>query len=429
MLERGPGLRGSLAMLRRELTPTRVALGLTAFLFAATGPLVILLTTANSAHLPFETTVSWIFIVYFSGGISTLLLSLYYRQPVMVAWSIPGAAIVADALARYPFSDVLGAYLVLGLIVVVMGLSGLVRWVMRWLPVPVLLGMVAAVLLPYGQAVFSALVDVPVVALPTLAIYLFLAAFPHLGRRCPPIVGAIIVMLALSTLTGSTHWGALQPGVATPKFFWPSFNLATIIELVPPLGVAVLAIQNGQGTAVLLSQGYEPPINSMTFASGLACLLNSFFGGHQACVAGPTIAIAGGSEGGPREGRFSATFVAGVCWVGLSIIAPVAASIDKVVLRKSLIPMLGGLAMLNVLVGTLMAAFAGPFRNGALFAFLITLSDIKVAGIGSAFWGLLGGMLAAIVLDNTDFRKLRQEIRAERLARLTLIEEAEAEVH
>ncbi len=415
IFERGPGWRGSVGAAWREMTPTRAALGFTAFLFAATGPLVILLTTANSAALPFETTVSWVFAVYFWGGLGTVLLSLYYRQPLMLAWSIPGAAIVSDSLKRYPFSDVLGAYVVIALVLVGLGLTGVVRRLMKWLPQPVLMGMVAAVLLPYGQAVFVALdpKQIPEIAGPTLAIYLLLAALPRWGRVCPPVVGAIVVALVLATLTGAANWNVLQPRLAAPVFFWPSFNLATIVELAPPLIVAVITIQNGQGIAVLLSQGYRPPINTMTVSSGIASLINAFFGGHSACIAGPTIAIAGGPEAGPPAGRFAATTVCGFLWMAFGLIAPVAASIERVVLRKSLIPLLGGLAMLTVLVGALQAAFAGPFRSGALFAFLITLSNINIAGIGSAFWGLVGGMIATVLLDQADFRKLLRDLQTE----------------
>ncbi len=413
IFERGPGLRGSLAACWREITPTRTALGATAFLFAATGPLVILLSTANSAGLSFETTVSWIFVVYFTGGAGTLFLSLYYREPIIMAWSIPGAAIVADALKQYSFSDVLGAYFVVGVILILLGVTGAVRWLMGWLPVPVLMGMVAGVLLPYGRAAITALVDIPLIALPSLGMFLLLAAFPRLGRLCPPVLGAIIVALLISSLSGATNWSALQPRLALPQFFWPSFNMGSIIELVPPLVVAVVAIQNGQGIAVLLSQGYKPPVNTMTTATGIASIIQLFFGGHSSCIAGPTIAIAGGPEAGPREGRFAATVVNGLLWITFGLIAPVAASIDRVVLKKALIPMLGGLAILSVLVSALQVAFAGPFRNGALFAFLITLSDIKVAGIGAAFWGLVGGMLAAIVLDRADFKQMLFKLKTE----------------
>lgn len=415
IFEKGAGFKGSLGAFWDELTLTRVSLGFTAFLFAATGPLIILLTSANQAKLPFETTVSWIFIVYLTSGIGMILLSLYYRQPIVLAWSIPGAALVGDGLTHNSFSDVLGAYLVVAGLLLVLGATGAVRWAMGWLPIPVLMGMVAAVLLPYALAVFTALTDIPVIAGPTLAIYLLLTALPHLGKRLPPVLCAIIAALLIASFSGAANWGALEAHPATPSVFYPTFNLTTIIELAPPLLIAVIAIQNGQGIAVLLSQGYKPPINAMTFACGLGSIANLIFGGHSSCIAGPSVAISASPEAGDRKGRFTAVTSQGFLWITLAIFAPVAASIDRVVLKKSLIPMLGGMAMLGVLTGAFQSAFSGKFKTGALFSFLITFSGLKIAGIGSAFWGLVGGVLASYLLDRADFMDMLAILREEQV--------------
>lgn len=425
LVERGVGFKGSLRDFWRELTLTRLSLGFTAFLFAATGPLVILLSSANKAKLPFETTVSWIFIVYLGAGVGMILMSLYYRQPIVVAWSIPGAALVGDGLLHNSFSDVLGAYLVVALALIMLGLTGAVRWVMSWMPVPVLMGMVAAVLLPYALAVFTALTDIPFIAVPALGIYLFLTAFPHLGRRFPAVLCAIILALIIASFTEATNWSALEARPATPVFFVPTFNLATIIELAPPLLVAVIAIQNGQGIAILLSQGFEPPINAMTSICGFGSLVNLFLGGHSACIAGPSVAIVASPEAGERKGRYAGVTSQGFFWIAFGLFAPVAASIERVVLKKTLIPMLGGLAMLSVLTGSFQSAFGGKFKTGALFAFLITYSNLKILEIGSAFWGLVGGVAVAYLLDRNDFNEMLATVRHERASALAAKRAAE----
>lgn len=399
IFEEGSGLGGSLRALWRATTVNRIALGFTSFLFAATGPLVILLTSASQARLPLDTTISWIFTIYLVGGIGTLFLALYYRQPIVLAWSIPGAALVADALTKQRFSDVLGAYLVVAILLLVLGVTGVVKWITNWIPLPVLLGMVAAVLLPYGIAIFRAADKIPTIAYPSIALYVGLVALPSVARVLPPVLCTLILALILASITGNTNWTALQANLVSPVIFTPTFDFGTIVSLVPPLLVAVLAIQNGQGTAVLLSQGYKPPINSMTFACGIASIVNMFFGGHSACIAGPSVAIVGGPDGGEREGRFAGAVWGSFFWIVFALVAPVAASLDKVLLTAALIPMLGGLAMLPVLGNVLAEAFSGKFRNGALFALLITLSDIKIGGIGAAFWGLIGGLLAVVLLD------------------------------
>jgi len=414
IFEKGAGFKGSLPDFARQLTLTRVSLGFTAFLFAATGPLVILLASANQAHLPFETTVSWIFIVYSSSGVGMILLSLYYRMPIILAWSIPGAAIVGDTMSHNAFSDVLGAYLVVSLLLLILGATGAVRRALEWMPIPVLMGMVTAILLPYGLAVFTALTDIPWITGPSLAVYLLLTATPTLRHRLPPVFCAIVVALGLASLTGVTNWGALEAHPASPVVFFPTFNLATIIELAPPLLIATVAVQNGQGIAILMGQGYRPPINGMTTACGLASLLNLFFGGHSACIAGPSVAIVASPEAGELKGRYAAVTSQGFFWIALGVFAPVAASIERVLLRKTLVPMLGGLAMLGVLAGAFSSAFGGKFKTGALFSFLITYSNLKIAGIGAAFWGLLGGVAIAYLLDRTDFKEMLAHSRTER---------------
>lgn len=411
MFEKGPGIQASVVALRKSITFNHFGTGFTAFLFAATGPVAILLASAKQGHLSEATTISWLAVVFVTGGLGTLLLALYYRQPIMVAWSIPGAALAGDALQHYSFSDVLGAYLVLGVLLVVVGASGAVKWAMSWLPMPVLLGMVAGVLLPYGVAVFNALSDIPLIAYSTLAVFVFLTASRRYGRILPPVLCALVVALLVATLTNATNWAVLQVRPATPLFFLPTFNLSAILALVPPLFVAVLGIQNGQGIAILTSQNYTPPINTMTTTCGIVSLINVWLGGHAACIAGPTVAIVGGPAAGERSTRFIGAVVNSVLWTIFGLFAPVAVSLAQVVLAPALIPMLGGLAMLPVLTGVFSEAFSGKFRSGALFALLITLSSVKIAGIGSAFWGLVGGVIIAILLDRADFQELVERNR------------------
>jgi len=412
IFEKGTGWRGSLASFRQEINPNRIGLGFTGFIFATTGPLVILVASANKVNLPLETTISWIFIIYVTSGLGSIGLSLYYRQPIVVAFSIPGIALSIAALTHYSFSDVVGAYFVIGILLFLMGITGVAKWVMSWVPLPVLMGMVAAVLLPYGISVFKAVDTIPEIAFPSIGIFLVLMAFPRLARYFPPVICALVVALFLATLTNATNWGVLQVGFSQPIFFAPTFNLNTILDLAPPLLVSVVAVQNGQGIGVMLGQGYKPPVNTMTAYTGLGSIVNAFFGGHSACIAGPVTAIVGGPSAGPKEGRYAAAVANGVFWVMLGLVAPVVASLDKVVLSPSLILMLGGLAMLPVLLGTFSQAFGGKFRFGALFALLITLSEVKIAGIGSAFWGLLGGMLATMLLDRADFMEMVKHNRS-----------------
>lgn len=174
-------------------------------------------------------------------------------------------------------------------------------------------------------------------------------------------------------------------------------------ELVIPLVLTVIAIQNAQGIAVLESTNYLPPINSMTRWSGIGSILNGFMGGHSACIAGPMTALLASKESGLKENRYAAAIVLGILSCLLAVFAPMAAAVPHLI-PSSLIKMLGGLAMINVLIDSLKTSFSGRFKTGALFSFLITISGISLFHIGAPFWGLVGGTLSSFFLDRTDLK-------------------------
>lgn len=286
-LEKGIGWRNSLKHFRQELTLAHLSVGLTSFILAASAPLVVLLAAANQAHLPLELTISWICINYLTSGVAMVLLSLYYRQPLIMAWSIPGAALSGEVLAHHPFSEVQGAYIVTTLIMLSLGLSGTMRKILALIPRQVLMAMICGVLLPYGLAIFSSLNTIPFLTLPSLGTYLVLQfTFPKLGKLIPPMLAAVVVALVLATLTGTTNWSALDLKTAKVVFSLPSFSLATIVELAIPLAITALSFGDGQAYSILVGQGYNPPINAMTSSSGVVSLVNALFGGHTGCMGG-----------------------------------------------------------------------------------------------------------------------------------------------
>jgi benzoate membrane transport protein len=280
------------------------------------------------------------------------------------------------------------------------------RKILALIPRQVLMAMICGVLLPYGLAIFSSLNTIPFLTLPSLAVYLVLQfTFPKLGKRLPPLLAAVVVALGLATLTGATNWSALELKTASVVFGLPSFNLATIVELALPLAITALSFGDGQAYAILVSQGYNPPVNAMTSSSGIVSMVNALFGGHTGCMGGILQGIVAGPQAGEKEGRFAGVVAQSVLWVGLAVFAPVAASINKVVLQSALMPMLGGIALANVTVGAFEQAFSGKFRLSALLCFLVTFSGFKFANVGSVFWGLVVGLAVAYGFERADFKQ------------------------
>ncbi|WP_019121867.1 benzoate/H(+) symporter BenE family transporter [Brevibacillus massiliensis] len=393
---------GSLRDFPKYLSVASISNGIIAWLFGVTGPLLIVLQSAAKGNVTLDVTISWIFSIYVVGGILTLGMSLYYRQPIPVAFSIPGAVLVGSSLMQHTFAEVVGAYFITGVLVVILGVTGIVKRIMKILPMPIMMGMVSGVLLPFGIDIITSTVEAPLLNGAVLAVYFLLAGFPLLAKRFPPLLAALLAAFLLLYLSGMLQANGAAFALARPQVFLPSFDLGAIGELVIPLTLTVIAIQNAQGIGLLGTSGYLPPVNAMTNWSGIGSLINSFFGAHSACIAGPMTAIISGSDTGPREGRYVAAVIVGILWILFGVFAPIAAMMTQIV-PAHLIKLLGGLAMVGVLAGSLQSSFSSRFKLGALFSFIITVSGVSLFHIGAPFWGLVGGTLASLVLERADF--------------------------
>lgn len=405
VIEQGPGFRQSIKDLPKCITPAAVGYGATAWLFAVTGPFLIFLNAAKQGNLSIEETNSWIFGAYFFGGVLTLVLALYYRQPIPAATTIPGGVLVGTALTHLSLPEVVGAYLITGLLITILGVSGVIKLGMRWLPVPIMMGMVAGVLLPFGMSIVVSLGQTPVISSLTFLAFVACSLAAPIAKRFPPVLAAIVIGLAATTAFGQANWEGLTVQLAKPIVFSPVFTLSAAAELVIPLALTVVAIQNAQGIGILLSTGYNPPINALTTASGLGSIIMGIFGGQSACIAGPMTGIISSPEAGRHDARYAAALVTGSLWMVFGLFSPVATGVARI-LPSSLINLLAGLALLGVLTSCFNAAFSSKFRLGALFTFMITLSGITLFNIGAPFWGLVGGTAVSAVLETRDFKEL-----------------------
>ncbi len=411
VLERGSGFGSSLRDLPRHIHGATAGNALIAWLFGVTGPLLIVLNSARLGNLPPATTVAWIFAIYFFTGIGSIVLSLYYRQPVALAYTIPGAVLVGTALGHLTFPEVVGAYLLTGLLVTVLGVTGVVKRVMAWLPTPIMMGMVAGVLMPFGVNAVKSLVQAPVLAGGTFAAFLAVSMFPPLAKKVPPVLVALVTGIILATWQGAAQWDQVTFALATPQLFAPQWSLSAALELVIPLAITVVVVQNGQGLAILQSMGFSGPTNALTVATGGLSILQAFFGGVSACIAGPMTAAIAGPTSGVREGRYATGVILGVAWLIFGLLAPVAATVAGV-LPVALINLLGGLALLSALAAAFAEAFGQTLRLSALLSFLVTISGVTVLRIGAPFWGVVVGAAAALVLEREQFIAARRKAAA-----------------
>ncbi|HRY04471.1 MAG TPA: benzoate/H(+) symporter BenE family transporter [Beijerinckiaceae bacterium] len=393
----------TLSQVLRDLGPLQFVNGLIGFIFAATGPVAIVLSVATKAHLSDAQIASWIFACFFINGALTLFMTWRYRQPLCFFWTIPGTVLAGQGLAHLSFAQVVGCYYATSLLILIVGATGLAKRALEWIPMPIVMGMVAGVFLRFGLDIVRALSGYPLLGWAMLVAFLALSANERIARLMPPILGALIVgaIVLIVSPRGAgealTGLALAKPVIASAAFSWQA-----MIELVVPLAITVLVVQNAQGFAILQAAGHKPPANAVTIACGIGGVFSAAVGGVGTCLTGPTNGIV--TSSGERHRHYAAALSTGGLAIVFGLFSP---TFTRLMLStpKEFIMMLGGLAMLRVLQGAFVSSFKGPYAFGALASLLVTIADIPLFGIGAAFWGLVAGAIVSRILEREHYAK------------------------
>lgn len=381
----------------RDLGRTEVVNGTVGALFAMSGPVAIILSVGVAGGLSRNLIASWVFGIFVLNGLLTILASWSFRQPLAFFWTIPGTVVVGQALDNLSWPEVLGAYVATAVLILALGLTGQVERVMSLLPMPVVMAMVAGTFLTFGLDLVRAVGDDAAVAVPMVAIFVAASAWPVVGRRCPPILGALVVgaiaVIAFGRVDGDQLGG---DWLARPEIQVPVFTWSAITQLVVPLTITVVVVQNGQGRAVLLAAGHRPPMNLATVACGLWSLPAAAVGAISTCLTGPTNALLTAS--GERHRHYAAGVWCGLVGIVFGLFAPGAITLMSAT-PPAFVAVLGGLALLRALGSAFAEAFSGPAATGALVALLVTIANVQILNIGAAFWGIVIGVAVARLVD------------------------------
>ena len=377
--------------------------GLIGFIFAATGPVAIILSVGSAGGLTQSDLSSWIFGSFAITGVLSILACWYYRTPLVFFWTIPGTVLVGPALGHLSFPEVIGAFLATGLLMLVLGASGWVRRAMRALPMPIVMGMVAGVFMKFGIDLVLSLRDDFALAAPMTLVFVALTAVPALARRVPPLIAAMVVGAVLIAVYGTFDpAGASGHALVRPNLYTPQFSWQAMLELVVPLAITVLVVQNGQGIAVLDAVGHKAPVNAVTIGCGAWSMITAMVGSVSTCLTGPTNALI--SSSGERHRHYTGGVLVGLLAIAFGLFAPL---FTRLMLASppAFIATLAGLAMLRVLQTAFTVSFRDRFALGALVAFLVTVANVPVFNIGAPFWGLVFGYLVSRLLERADFAK------------------------
>lgn len=411
IIEGGPGVRAGLAAFAENMNIHTISAAIVAAIFGCTGPALLVMKAAADGGLTNEQAISWIFGIYVFGGLLGVFLALRYKMPINGAYSIPAAVLLIESLKSFSFEQACGAYIVSGLIVLVLGLSGLIGKAMRLLPLPIVQAMIVGCMIRFGVGIIHNTEAVPVMGVAAL-IGFFLA--PKISKRIPGVLAALVCGLAVAMAQGVFAFDFSQLVWSGPHLYAPTFDLNAILSIGIPIAVLVIGAENAQAIGVLYCQGYRPPVNAMTIFSGLGGILAGLVGAHNANVAGPMTAICSGEEAGEKkEGRYVASALNGLLFAVFGLLGPVAI-IFVAGMPKSLVGIVAGLAMINVLIGALRDGFASnKFRFGAFAALIIGMSGLTMLKVSSPLWALVGGVIVSLLMEPDDFKQGPTEIECD----------------
>lgn len=372
-----------------------LAAGFIAVLVGFSSSAVIVFQAAAAAGASAEQVGSWLLALCAGMAVTSIGPSLRYRTPVLTAWSTPGAALLAVGLHGVPMSAAIGAFLLCGLLITVCGLTGWFERAMSRIPLPIASAMLAGVLLRFGLDVFVAMKTGLPLVLTMFVTYLVL-------RRLSPryaVIGVLLVGVLVAGGSGLLHFERLHWALAHPVFVAPTFEPSVLIGVGIPLFVVTMASQNVPGVAVMRAAGYQTPVSPLMTWTGVATLLLAPFGGFALNLAAITAAICMGPEAhdDPRR-RWLASCAAGLFYLLAGLFGATVVALFSAFPRE-LIMALAGLALLGTIGSGLATAMSNEQqREPALVTFLVTASGLSLFGIGSAFWGLIAGALAWLVL-------------------------------
>lgn len=376
--------------LMKDCSLSAVVAGLIATLISYAGPLVIIFQAADSAELPHAMLSSWIWAISIGSGVLGLVLSLRFKVPVVIAWSIPGSALLVSLLPEIGLNQAIGAYLVASVILLAIGLSGAFDRIIARLPGSIAAGMQAGILFSFGASLFRALPAKPLLVLAMFVAYVGMRRFnPRYA-----VMAVLLVGLLVTVLGGEFRGDALVFGLATPQLVVPEFSLHATFNLALPLVLVALTGQFMPGMAVLRSANYQTPASPIVSASALGSALLAPFGCHGLNLAAVTASLCTGREAHEDPSRrYVAALSGSVLYLAFGLFGATLVSLFAA-FPAELIAALAGLALFGAISEALVRSAAEPAeRDAGLFTFLVTASGVSFLGLTAAFWGLVFGVL------------------------------------
>jgi benzoate membrane transport protein len=353
------------------------------------GTLPVVLAAADAVGATPAQASSWVSGLGIATALSALWLSVRYRMPIITAWSTPGAALIASTSGVPGIAAAVGAFVLAAILILLTAAIRPLGRLIEKIPPSIAAAMLAGILLRLVIAMVEHVPSAPLLVLPLIALFL-------VARILAPTLASLIVLVAGALL--AVGLGLVKPmpalGLSRPELIVPAWDAATLIGLGVPLYLVTMASQNLPGFAVLRASGYQPPTQAVLAATGAASLGTAFLGAHTSNLAAISAALCTGPEAHPDPAKRWKAGVFYALWWGL--IALFGASLVGLfgALPPALLATVAGTALLGSMAGAMGAALsADQDRFAAAGTLAVTASGVTLMGVGSAFWGLVFGLI------------------------------------
>lgn len=375
-----------------------VSAGVVSALVGFTSAFVVVLRGLTGVGADADQAASGLLAVSVTMGVSSIVLACWTRMPITVAWSTPGAALLASTGAvQGGWPAAVGAFLMTGVLIVLTGLVPQLGALIAAIPASVAQAMLAGVLFQICLGPVAGLAADPLAVGPVVAVWLLaLRLAPRWAAPLAFVTAAVVIGVHIGASGAFVDAGAFAPRVDLTV---PAFTLAGAVGIALPLYVVTMAGQNVPGAAVMKVLGYPVPWRRSMLVTGAGTLLGAPAGGHAINLAAISAALAAGPEAGEdRSRRWIASVTSGSVLVVLGVASAAFGTLVRLA-PEGVVPAVAGLALLATLASCLQTALAeADERIPAVVAFATASSGVVVAGVSAAFWALVAGLCVRLVL-------------------------------
>lgn len=388
----------------KDFNQRNISAGIVAGIFIITGPSALILEAAANGNYTLAQTIMWIFAVYVFGGLFGVILPLYYKIPIVGGHTLTGVAFLATMTSQFTFHEMIGAYIVSGILFLLIGFLGFFSKLINLVPKEIISAMLAGMIMKYMMNFILSINQLWGVGAFALLTYFI---FMKWKTKIPPVLAAIVtgfIVLILShpaSLSSELEFGMILPVIQKPEF-----NALSFLSVSIPLAMLILSNDIAVGVSALEQNQYQTPVNRILSFSGLFSVIASFFGGQSANIAGMATAICSNEEAGPKEKRYMGAVIAGVLLLVFGLFSwnliPLIQS-----LPKDFISIIVGFSLLGVFGNSLHQGFSNPsLKTSSSFAFMIALSNLTILHLSAPVWALLAGTLIAKYIENNPGKRV-----------------------